>query len=568
VRFLRLVRCLLFLLFGLGLTLAVTLPALAATYTWNGGDGNWKVAGNWSPPTGPPNGYDKAILPGGTVTLDTLYSVSELTLGAGATLDISKGALNLSTDNPAKTCLVTNNGVINLVATGPDTAGLGTGGNITTLTGGGEVVLGGSYNNMGNGGHGGSFINDTEHTIRGGGYLQAGITNRGQITADNGTLYLQAPFTNTGGAIRVDGAANEIILSGSITGGWLYPQDGQVIVRNSDLVNLNVGPGSLAVQTESCRFKGNMTLDPGTDLFIDPGLGVIFNNAADGTPPTFTHYRVINMNGQGTGFYFNAPGTLTGTGRIVMGGDLNNTINGFVSPAPALTHGPNHTIEGGGTLDGIINQGTIKANNGLLKVVGSFINTLTFEVADYASLDLTFGHTSYSDTFTTNDLFLPAHSAFSIMKKTLILTGNFAFAQQDPTKVTWGDWSTLRLSGGGPWQSVEVGGQDLGAVQAGFSNNFVLNQFGLEGTGTQVYLTDQIDNGHRSPGVREALYTKRFYVLPGATLNLNRIKLYTKVADEIFQVKAGDGYLYGGGQIIDVPASGANVAPISLLLLD
>ncbi len=568
-------------LWALLLLAMTTAAAQALTYTWNGGNGNWKAAGNWSPNTGPPNNYDTAIIPSGTVTLDTLYSVKNLTLGAAATLNITQWGLNLLSDNPENTCLVTNNGSIQVINPGPDTSGLGSAlGSIVTFTGGGEVVLGGPYNNMGNGGHGGSFINDVNHTIRGGGYIQAGVTNKGQIIADNGILYLQAPFINESN-IRVEGAANTIDLSSAtITGGWLYPENGKVTMGSCELINMNLGSGVFEVQDVGTKlFRGNVATDPGTQLTISPGAGFSLTAAPDGTPATFTNQAVIQMQGQGSAIHVGIGTTLTGTGRIVMGAEADNYIGTDYYDGPAWTQGPNHTIEGGGTLDGYLtNNGKIKANNGILtvKVWAVITGSGDFEVADNATLNV-------EGSLTRGDFFLPALSSFlcgndySVYPNGSInLLGNFSFAQRDVTKLIWGKGSTLQMSGGGTWQSLEAGGKDLGADPAGLNNNFALRELKVEGTGTQVYLVDAIDNGHRSPGVREALYTAGrpgfslgLTVSPGATLNLNGIHFYAYWGSDLRRVQAGDGDKYGGGQIIDVPVEGYKIVPVlPLLLLD
>ncbi len=301
MRFLRLVRCLLFLLFGLGLTLAVTLPARAATYTWNGGNGEWKVAANWSPPTGPPNGYDQAIIPGGTVTLDTLYSVKNLTLGAGATLLITQWGLNLVSDNPEKTCLVTNNGSIQVINPGPNTSGLGSaGGSIVTLTGGGEVVLGGPYNNMGNGGHGGSFINDTDHTIQGSGSINLNLTNKGQMIAENGTLKINGIVTNQGGSVGIQGAADSLWVTGQIIGGFLNLNDGNLILQGAGVGNLTLGPGTVEIR-EGATLLGNVTLPGSAPLTIPAGGFFNLSKAPDNTPAEITNQVTIQLNGGNSG---------------------------------------------------------------------------------------------------------------------------------------------------------------------------------------------------------------------------------------------------------------------------
>lgn len=550
-------------------------PAQAAVYTWNGGSGNWKVATNWSPVTGPPNGYDTAIIPSGTVTLDTLYSVKNLTLGAGATLLITQWGLDLKSDNPENTCLVTNNGSIQVINPGPNNSALGSAqGSIVSFTGGGEVVLGGPYNLMGNGGWGGSFVNEVDHTIRGGGYIQAGVANQGQIIADSGTLYLQAPFINTGAVIKAEGAGNAVELSSAtVTGGDLLPQDGKVIQRGGgvEFTNVNLGPGIYEVYGPNyLSIHGDLTLTPGHQVTLFPGGHLSFpDNGA-----IVTNNSVIRMNGthDDTCYFKGTSGTLTGTGRIVMGGDLGNHLEGW-------TQGPNHTIEGGGSLSSIINNGAIKANNGPFKI-NDVTNNGTFEFADNVDLNLNHG------LFTVGDFFLPLHSSFKCDNlATLNVMGNISFPVQDVTKwvwvseYPWGGYipSTLQMSGGGPWQSLEVGCRDLGEDNTGLNNNFALWNLKLQGTGTRVYLADNIDNGHRSPGVKEALYTGLTYnygertldVPSGTTLNLNGIHLYSYsyAWGRMVLVKAGDNY--GGGQIIDVPMGpGTLLAPIRSLLLD
>lgn len=562
----------------LGISAAV---AQATVYTWNGGEGNWSVAGNWTPVTGPPNGYDKAIIPAGTVSIDSSspgsYSVSELTVGAGATLIISYYDLALVSDNAEKTCLVTNNGSIQVINSSTYSRLYSWLGAIVTLTGGGEVVLGGNLvNRMENAGHGGSFINDTSHTIRGGGYLAAGFTNKSQIIADNGTLYLQAPFVNTGAVIKAKGAGNALeFSSASLIGGDLLPRDGKVILRGGgdELIDVNLGPGIVEVYGPNWHeFRGKITLNPGAKFTLNSTLRL--SSAPDGTPVTFTNNALIRM--QGGEIYCSTGATLTGTGRIVMGGDLDNHIAGGDSSTEALIHGPNHTIEGGGTLGGYFtNNGTIKANNGILKITGNIGGNGSFSVADNATLFL-------SGSLTSGDFSLPALSSFFSGEDyckacVLDLSGNYSFAQQDVTRLIWKDCSVLKMSGGGPWQALEVGGKDLGTDIAGKTDNFALSHLKLEGTGTRAYLVDAVDNGRRSPGLKEALYTgylmydvlyQGLTVSPGTTLNLNGIHLYTRTGKQPLMrlVKAGEGALYGGGTIIDVPVGGTIPVILPLLL--
>ncbi|MCX5890649.1 MAG: hypothetical protein NTY36_14555 [Deltaproteobacteria bacterium] len=109
-----------------------------------------------------------------------------------------------------------------------------------------------------------------------------------------------------------------------------------------------------------------------------------------------------------------------------------------------------------------------------------------------------------------------------------------------------------------------MGGRDYGASNTGLTNNFALPKLQLDGVGTQAKLVDLIDNGHRAVGGHEVFYADTLEVLPGATLNLNGLKLYAYLDDNLHRVRAGEGSLFGGGKIIDNLGEGT----LFLLLLD
>ncbi len=151
--------------------------------------------------------------------------------------------------------------------------------------------------------------------------------------------------------------------------------------------------------------------------------------------------------------------------------------------------------------------------------------------------------------------------------QTVDLRGQFSFAQTDISRWNWGSGTALMLTGGGTFQALEVGGADTGlAGLPGDKNvnnyNFDLVKLSLAGSGTYAYLTDSIDNGHRSSN--EALYVDALGVDPGTTLNLYGLHLYTYLSDQPHQVLAGEGILFGGGTIIDTPGL---PLPSTLLLL-
>lgn len=550
------------------------VPVPAKTYTWLGGVNYWETDGAWSLPLWPDGSLDEAIIGSGTVTIKGMgggwRSVCKLSLGPPARLLIPIWGVQFRTcDTCPKTVTVENNGVIELNdVTAGEYSSLQSMDNIVTLTGSGQIVLAGHGNNvLDDFGWGGSYINDVQHTIHGAGWINARVENRNEILAANGALIINSGkyIDNQAGVFRVNDSASSLNVQGEIAGGWIYPNDGTLILTGGILTNLQMGAGALQVLGDGGDFDGAITFQPGSVVTVNSGVQLTLDNAADGTPSSIVNPGIIRLNGLAgddnrATLYTYGPASLAGTGRLIMGGDLNNWVASSGSDTP-ITNGAGHTIEGGGTISNIVNNGKIAANNGTLKTSNTLINNGEFLVTDNATLNI-------GGSFRSNNLFLPGLATL-LVPGWVELTGNFSFAQTDPAKYSWGTGSKLTFSGGGVTQeSLEVGGQDLGEVAAGFTGNFNLQELDLAGNGTYLYLADEIDNGHRSPGKPEALYLGSATQLPylqqwlkvpaGTTLNLNRLQLYVYFNSQsghmnIYQVKAGDGSKFGGGQIIDVP---------------
>ncbi len=236
---------------------------------------------------------------------------------------------------------------------------------------------------------------------------------------------------------------------------------------------------------------------------------------------------------------------------------------------------PNASLEAGGLIylggGGVdiacltTNNGTLAANNGVLRLYASVLGGGQIAVADNCSLEL------YNQAQAGNLSMSPLASVkVEGSNHGFGLAGNFTFAQTDPAKWNWGANTGLIMGGNGDWQSVEIGGRDLGAVPEGFTNNFSLPAFELWNltppSVARAYLTDQVDNGHRA-GQREALYVNSLWVDPGTTLNLNQLHLYTYLDGSVHQVQAGEGGLFGGGQIINRSLKPITAPVNSLLLL-
>ena len=629
----------------LGLLL-IPLDSQAIDFVWSRtDDGFWDASGNWTP-----NGVPGSSPPReDTVTIDAaparnvtvLYQgyslggvpVAGLAVNAGDTLYCT---YNLGLDNLAKSVTVVNNGTITLGTDGESFGALSSGQSTVNLTGSGNLILGPDKRNvLTNGGWGGTFINQAPHIIRGAGEIDFWLTNQSQIIAENGTFYIAATIYNTGGTMAVNGPGNAFHLLGAvISGGQILAGEGQVILDRVLLSNLTLGPGAVTQDPHSLqfnRFGDGVSLPAGTVVTVGAGPVLNLGTAVHDTDPssTIVNHGVIQLTGGGAQLN-SRNARLSGTGRVVLGGDLNNLFTGsdyMISNGYfPLENGAGHTIEGGGTLvfKNIANNGAITANNGSLRIItassGSQISvtgTGTITVAPNASLEA--GGLIYSGgggvdiaCLTTNNGTLAANNGVLRLYASVLgggqitvadnctlelynqaltgslsmsplasvkvegsnhgfgLSGNFTFAQTDPAKWNWGANTGIVMGGNGDWQSLEVGSQDLGAVPAGFTKNFSLSAFELWNltppSVARAYLTDQVDNGHRA-GQREALYVNSLWVDPGTTLNLNHLRLYTYLNGSVHQVQAGEGALFGGGQIINQSLKPVTAPVNSLLLL-
>jgi hypothetical protein len=258
----------------------------------------------------------------------------------------------------------------------------------------------------------------------------------------------------------------------------------------------------------------------------------------------------------------------TGTGSIILAGtdsrlSRENADDNF-------GHDVNHTIWGAGTIDALIyNAGTIIAENGTLVIN----QPIMWAPAPYGPGQIKVKNSGTLDVrnnIQTGNLIMSSNGTLSVGNlKVIDLKGDYTFAQQNAAYWSWGSGSILQMSGSGAHQQfLEVGGRDYSLSAIGFSDNFNLQALTLTGSGTYVNLVDNIDNGHRSSP--EALYVKSLSVPEGTTLNLNRLHLYTYLGANIHRVVAGEGNLFGGGQIIDVsvkPGAGSIPAIILPLLL-
>ncbi|ODS31085.1 MAG: PEP-CTERM motif protein [Candidatus Scalindua rubra] len=560
------------------LVLQGTSNAVQLTTTWNGGAGNWNVAGNWSGGVVPNNGVDtfNVLIDNGnatnsSVSLDTNATIDNLTIDALDSLGINNGRI-LTVVSGATAGTVSNAGTISMNSVGNTTDLLVSGGNVN-LTGGGTVTMSDNVNNRM-----GSFVSTNQSLIDANQTnlltidpSATGAINTGTMQASSGgTLRLQGgTFTNTGGTIQaLDGSLVELGNTTTITGGTLTTA-GTGVIRH---------------------ISGAATLD-GIGL---TNAGAFENNNATTTTliGTITNTGTVAMNSTGSFTDLKVSGTnvnLGGAGMLTMSNFTNNRIHGVVS-TNRLTNQAGHTIQGAGQIGvnfmALTNEGTINANqaNSLtIDLSSAGINDGTFKassggtlivkddisgtgnwIADAGTINLTSlvdvtttgnidilngGSLNLTNaTMTGNNLNMSGVGSSISVNSSIELAGNLLCSITNEADYVWGAASSLQMNGFNSF--LELGGQDLGTnpathtgAAAGFMNNFNLEEL-IIGSGAKLHLVDIFDNANRggTGGFDEALYVDTLtFADASGILNLNSLHLY-------FNTLIGD-----SSQIIDEP---------------
>jgi hypothetical protein len=535
----------------------VFISAAGATeYTYVGpNDGSWTTQANWSPlpATYPFGDLNSAWInddPGTNVNVN-LYNNLELNglkVDAGDSLTFGSGLIfNLSGTNP----YVINNGAITLhpsnsyfqLYQGRTAIFSGVG----TL----YMVTGSSLQGMNVGFPTGTYINDSSHTIRGAGTINANVENRGLIIADGGELHFHGQSNpnivqSSTGTLTTAGPGSLLTLSGALTlhGGHVNPNGGEVRMDNMNVWDGTIfGPGKIVIG--SYGVSGVQTLfnfTTAADITITNGATLeIYGESWI----TNTGKILVESDGVTQLKTHDNDAVFTGTGSIVLGGIDSRLTRG--SEDAYFGNDAQHTIRGAGTIDApVYNAGTIIAEKGAL-VINQPIMTAPPEEYNPGQIEVKTGGTlDINANVQTGTLTMDPEGLLDVENlKVIDLKRDFTFRQQIAAYWDWGAGSVLQMSGSGAQQQfLEVGGTDYGLSAIGFSDNFNLPGLTLNSSGTYINLVDDIDNGHRTSP--EALYVKSLSVPEGTTLNLNRLHLYTYVGANIHRVTAGEGNLFGG----------------------
>ena len=401
--------------------------------------------------------------------------------------------------------------------------------------------------------------------------INAELTNNGgEIRVLGGPMTMMGDVENVGGGFveifdQFSTGLSEIRLLGVLRGGVLYPGLGVVRMNGGTLADIDVQPGPVEVVGPIAYFAGDVHLSEGTEVAILPTRTLEIGGNAVAGAPRLDNDGVIRVghpdDGAGTLRNDGSLVELDGSGRIVLahvGSQLASTGSGV------FRNGPNHTIEGRGTiLSAVQNEGLLVVDGGPMvlfeSVTGPTGDTVVQGTAsEPGRLDIRAG-------FVTRDLRIDEHGQLQVGGgRSVVVHRAWIVETTDETAIAWASGTQLVFAGAGPAQGFETTSADLGAVQAGFSGNFAIRRVVVGQSGTLVHLRDLHDNGNRGSGA-EAVYANVLEVQPGATLNLNGYCFYTLLDGIPHRVQAGEGSLFGGGTIVDdttLPTS-VDDAPVS-----
>ena len=346
------------------LGLSSSVHAVDLTSTWAGGSGNWNNAANWDTSAFPNNtgsNFYTAIIDSdaGTssvVTSTSFVTIDALVINAGDLLQFNNDIdiLVVQDNSRINSGKITNNGQIKQNSTGNFNDFRLSG--LVSFSGNGQFTMGGNPNNRMTGGSGGIDIvtNGAGHTINGGGNIgvdSMGLVNQGLVDANMTGVVLNMDPGDEGFVNQnVMQASNQGILR--LLRGNFDNTVGTIQALDNSIVQLDTG----------ARVDGGTLTTQGTGIIEvrndqDPILAGAINN---------TGTLLMNSTGNFTDMRIDDAVTLSGAGRVTLGGNTNNRIFGLSGGDDVLTNAADHTIDGGGQLGanalGIVNEGTIDAN--------------------------------------------------------------------------------------------------------------------------------------------------------------------------------------------------------------
>jgi hypothetical protein len=260
------------------------------------------------------------------------------------------------------------------------------------LTGGGSLELSGTGHNIivSDAYTDWHLVNEADHVIRGSGNILVGTINRGVIVADQPAVPLNIAPSSWGvsneGVLRADGAVLALYNGNfnNAPGGVIEAVNGGVV----DLAQANVTGGTLSTSTGgSVQVIDNSAI---ADLTTNGQLEVLSG-----------HHLALRGTITNTGtITASSANLMLDSGNVILAGDgtirLDSGYMEIYGPPSVLTNQGN-TIRGTGLIDStaIVNQGTIFADGGTLKVVAYTVtNSGTFQASNGGTLLVSEGFSS------------------------------------------------------------------------------------------------------------------------------------------------------------------------------
>jgi len=446
------------------LTFAVPC-ALAQTETWNGGTGNWNVAGNWTP-NGVPNSPTTNVVITGTsgtpssVTLNNLgTTIQNLSLDSFSTLISGGGYLAVAGST------ITNAGQINVGVAST----LYIESSTCTFSGGGTVNLGNNSSIQGLSSTP-SLVNQ-DNMIQGQGTFGSlsSFINGGTVNANvsGGQLYVTLA-TNLNGSLVTNNGTLEATGGGQLVLGNVTNTNGTIFAGSSSSVyivpyatiiggNLTSASGGEIQGAVGATLQG-VTITQGSTYSVYSGAW----NALSGN---LVNQGTVLMGGNGIGstlYIESSTSTFAGGGTVNLSN--NSSIQGLSSTQSLVNQ--DNTIQGQGSigyLSSFINGGTVNANvsGGTLTIESApTTNNGTFQVTEGSTLQV---NTSFTTTGTVNIGALTDTSA-SLFQ----MAGGNDYVQTGGATSLWSAHSTLSA----PTVNIEGGLlQGFGTIQGNLINS-------------------------------------------------------------------------------------------------
>ncbi len=334
--------------------------------------------------------------------------------------------------------------------------------------------------------------------------------NDGSATLPAAGDWLGLQFTNQSSG----NVLNNVIVryggaDGYVAQGDVDDQGAGLTVTNSVLSNCSLA--GLSVEGASPTLTGDTFLNNAGDAVQ---IDLASNPAVNGASASGNGLNGIGVAG-GT-----LPGNTTWT-AVGLPYALNGSIN--VPSGDTLTIGASSVFNGNSNVyisgSGIIaNAGTFvmsSSTNGTMNVSPQLVNTGTVQILS--------GTLNAQGGILTNGEGVITGSATGVLSVSGNLGGNTSNADQfAPPNVSFNGGGTSSAP-----QKIEVMSADQGAVAAGFTNNFAYYSLTVP-NGGYTQLVNGVQNSTGSNP--EALYVDYLTVPSGATLDLNGLHLYARVA--------------------------------------